>query len=259
MTSNDKAVNVVWERLLVGPDSVLLVDDDQVAEQFPGLDLYEQLRRAGVPMPAGPGPVELLVSAAAELVVLRADDADDALYLLPQEAGGLVVAWYRNVLDTVQPEQDQLLTADQRELHQELERQAAPTREVAAAAEWVYGSPQDLVLDLGRFFVRGARFHRVGGISGAANAAREVHGRLYVEGYVLTYERMAKPDAWAAVGDEVIAGPDALAYLGVPIAEPYRRRVTRNSLAASVLHGQQYHDWRLLRAGLPPEASPASK
>jgi hypothetical protein len=95
---------MVWERLLVAPDSVLLLDDDdQVAERYPELGLHERLRRASVPMPAGPGSLELLVAAAAEQVVLRDGDGRQPL---GQEASDLVLAWYREAIDTAQPERN---------------------------------------------------------------------------------------------------------------------------------------------------------
>lgn len=242
---------MVWERLLVAPDSVWLLEDGQASARYPADGVYQRLRRAGMPMPPGAGPVELLIAPAAELVVLCAGTSLDDMHLLTEQASDVVMGWYRTAVDTVQPDEASALSLEQRELRDALERLAAPTREKAAVAQWVYGSPAALVLDLGRPFVRGDQLRTVVGFSGAAAAAREIAGRVYVEGYVLDAHHQAVPAAWAVVGDEVIAGPDAAAYFGVPLSESFRTMVTRRSGAASVLHGQELDGWQLLRRGLP--------
>lgn len=245
---------MVWERLLVAMDSVWLLEDGHAVERYPADGVYEELRRAGMPMPPGEGPVELLIAPAAELVVLRAGTSLDDVHLLTEEACDVVMGWYRTAVNTVQPDEASALSPEQRELRDALEQLAAPTREMAAAAQWVYGSPAALVLDVGRSFVRGDQLRTVVGFSGAAAAAREMADRVYVEGYVLDTQRQAVPAAWAAVGEEVVAGPVAVAYFGVPLSEGFRKMVTRRSGAASVLHGQELDAWQLLRMGLPQGA-----
>lgn len=147
-------------------------------------------------------------------------------------------------------------TAAELELVDELDRRAAATREMAAAGGWVHGSVEDLCLAAGRWYVRtGDELLAVVGFNGVANAAKEQRLQ-YVEGYLLDDERQVQAAAWAARGDEVVAGPAGVAYLGVPLTEQFRQLVRRRSGAAAVLHGQQLDEWRLLRAGLLPGAAP---
>lgn len=147
------------------------------------------------------------------------------------------------------------LTGAEHELLAELDRRAGATREMAAAGGWVYGSVEDLVLRLGRWYRSLVAPAPTGGFSGAATAAKERRA-TYVEGYVLDREGQVQAATWAALGDEVLAGPAAAAYLGVPLEERFRKLVCKRSGAAAVLHGQQLDRWRLLINGLPPGAVP---
>lgn len=147
------------------------------------------------------------------------------------------------------------LTDAEQKLLAELDRRAEPTREMAAAAGWVYGSVEDLCVAIGRWYRPSTALAPVVGFSGAAAAAKE-RGALYVEGFVLDDEHQVQAAAWGARGDEVVIGPPGLAYLGVPLTESFRRLVCKRSGAAAVLHGQQLDRWRLLINGLPPGAVP---
>lgn len=147
-------------------------------------------------------------------------------------------------------------TAVEQELLDELNRRAAATREMAAAGGWKYGSVEDLMLQLGRWYMPAtAELVPVVGFSGVATAAKERRA-WYVEGYLLDDDHQVQVAAWAARDGQVVAGQPGLAYLGVPLVERFRLLVCKRSGAASALHGQQFDRWRLLRAGLPPDATP---
>jgi hypothetical protein len=147
------------------------------------------------------------------------------------------------------------LTAAEQELLDELERRVEPTREMAVAGGWVYGSVEDLVLQLGRWYLPAAVMTPVVGFSGVATAAKERRA-CYVEGFALGADHQVRAAAWAARSDEVVAGQPGLAYLGVPLTEQFRKRVCKRSGAAAALHGQQLDRWRLLIGGLLPGAVP---
>jgi hypothetical protein len=145
----------------------------------------------------------------------------------------------------------------ERRLVTELTRRGKPTRARAAKAQWAFGSPEDCVVALGRLFSPAPTMEVTtgSGFAGAAEYVRQHRGAVYVEGFVLaTDDEQVVAASWAARGDQVMYGPAAEVYLGVPIAESFRLAVRRRSGAAAVIHGQQLDRWRLLRAGLPPDA-----
>jgi hypothetical protein len=146
------------------------------------------------------------------------------------------------------------LAAAEQLLLAELDRRAEPTRAMAAAGGWVYGSVEDLCIAIGRWYRPSTVLPPAVGFSGAAAASKERRAQ-YVEGYILD-EGQVHVAAWAARGEEVVAGPAGAAYLGVPLTERFRRLVCKRSGAAAVLHGQQLDRWRLLIGGLPPGAVP---
>ncbi len=149
-------------------------------------------------------------------------------------------------LDLPRSPAEQLLLA-------ELDRRAAPTRAKAKDALWEYGSVEDLVLCMGRWYLATVAPVPAVGFSAVVTQARERRG-TYVEGFQFDIDYRVLPAAWVATGDLVMAGTGGMAFLGVPLRLDFVDTVRRRSGAASVLHGQQLDRWRRLEFGLPRTA-----
>ncbi|WP_157528004.1 hypothetical protein [Nocardia sp. NRRL S-836] len=137
------------------------------------------------------------------------------------------------------------LTAALRELE-------APFRTLVDDSGWAHASMEGLVLDLGRWFEADprTRFAPQIAFSVAASEAGRTTGGLYVEGYAWIDGR-AQAAAWCAVGDRVGYGPRAEAYLGVPLAPQFCRRVQQRNGTAAVLLSKHPKLLPLLQNGLP--------
>ncbi|MFC0540636.1 hypothetical protein [Kutzneria chonburiensis] len=149
---------------------------------------------------------------------------------------------------------DELISEADKQLLAELDRRAAPTRDQAAAALWVYGSVEDLVIQAGRWYLPTVAPLPAGGFSGVARQARE-RGLQYVEGFLLDVNYVLREAAWAANGDLIVVGTaGGLAFRGVPLRAGFADIVRKRSGSASVLHGQRLDRWRLLEFGFPRNA-----
>ena len=126
----------------------------------------------------------------------------------------------------------------------------APFRTLVDDSGWAHASMEGLVLDLGRWFVPAAdaRLTQQITFSVAASEAARVSGGLYVEGYVWVNDR-PEPAAWCGVGDQVVYGPEAAAYLGIPLAPHFCRRIQQRNGTAAVLMSKHPQLLPLLKEG----------
>ncbi|ANZ39573.1 hypothetical protein BBK82_29525 [Lentzea guizhouensis] len=128
----------------------------------------------------------------------------------------------------------------------------APFRTLVDDSGWAHASMEGLVLDLGRWFAPTATTRLTPQLtfSVAASEAARITGGLYVEGYVWV-DGHAEPAAWCGVGDQVVYGPEAGAYLGVPLAPHFCRRIQQRNGTAAVLMSKHPKLLPLLKDGLP--------
>ncbi|WP_157529309.1 hypothetical protein [Nocardia sp. NRRL S-836] len=131
----------------------------------------------------------------------------------------------------------------------------APFRTLVEDAAWAHASMEGLVLDLGRWWMAGPDSRLVEQIafSVAASEAVRTPGGVYVEGFVWA-DGQVRAAAWCGVGTRVVYGPRADAYLGVPLAPRFCRRVQQRTGAAAVLMSKDSKLLPMLRDGLPPDA-----
>lgn len=111
LIDENKRVEVVWERFLIGVDVVALVDrDDHELERWTAGDLFAQLLLAGVPATYDPHGeaafggrseyLDLLVAAPQELVTVHTPgDGIGTVDLLPPDTTAIVMDWYRRNVD----------------------------------------------------------------------------------------------------------------------------------------------------------------
>ncbi|SES28611.1 hypothetical protein SAMN05216188_13063 [Lentzea xinjiangensis] len=130
-----------------------------------------------------------------------------------------------------------------------------PFRTLVDDSGWVHASVEGLVLDLGRWWDAGSdlRLDQQSAYSVAASEAARTEGGVYVEGY-LWRDGQAAPAAWCGVGEKVVYGPRADAYLGVPLSPRFCRRVQQRNGTAPVLMSRHPNLLPLLTRGLPPGA-----
>lgn len=112
LSSDDRSVEVIWERFLVAVDIVALADpDDHELARWPAGDLFERLVVAGVPATRDPRGdaaafggrteyLDLLVAAPHELVAVHTPGAGiGTVDLLPPDTARIVLDWYRRYVD----------------------------------------------------------------------------------------------------------------------------------------------------------------
>jgi hypothetical protein len=145
---------------------------------------------------------------------------------------------------------DRVLSPAEEVLLAELDRRAEPTRAQAKEGLWVYESVEDLVIQVGRWYLPTLAPTTAAGFSGAATKAWELRAR-YVEGFLLDLDDRVQPAAWAVKGEVIVAGTGGgLAFRGVPLTRAFADAVRRRSGAASVPHGQKLDRWRVVEFGL---------
>lgn len=128
----------------------------------------------------------------------------------------------------------------------------APFRTLVDDSEWAHASMEGLVLDVGRWWTADTdtRLSPQVTFSVAASEAGRLRGGVYVEGY-LWLDGLPVPGAWCGLGDRVVYGPWAEAYLGVPLSPHFRRRVQQRNGTAAVLMSKHPKLLPLLKDGLP--------
>ncbi|HEX8868697.1 MAG TPA: hypothetical protein VF821_23760 [Lentzea sp.] len=127
----------------------------------------------------------------------------------------------------------------------------APFRTLVDDSEWAHASVEGLVLDAGTWWFADAdtRLAPQVAFSVAFSEAGRVRGAVYVEGYIWQDGPVAA--AWCGLGDRVVYGPRAEAYLGVPLAQHFCRRIQQRNGTAAVLMSKHQNLLPLLRDGLP--------
>ncbi|WP_157528674.1 hypothetical protein [Nocardia sp. NRRL S-836] len=131
----------------------------------------------------------------------------------------------------------------------------APFRTLVDDSGWEHASVEGLILDLGRWWEADCHSRLVPQITfsvAASEAARTANG-VYIEGYVLVGGQV-RPAAWCGAGEKVVYGPQADAYLGVPLSPRFCRRVQQRNGTAAVLMSKDPKLLPLLTHGLPPDA-----
>lgn len=128
----------------------------------------------------------------------------------------------------------------------------APFRTLVDDSEWAHASMEGLVLDVGRWWAAdaGTRLSPQVTFSDAFSEAPRHQGGVYVEGYIWADGR-AVAAAWCGLGDKVVYGPRADAYLGVPLSPHFCRRIQQRNGTAAVLMSKHPKLLPLLRHGLP--------
>ena len=129
----------------------------------------------------------------------------------------------------------------------------APFRTLVDDSEWAHASVEGLVLDLGRWWDADSDTRLVAQIafSVAASEAVRIPNGVYVEGYIWV-SGQPTPAAWCGVGEKVMYGPRAGAYLGVPLSPRFCRGVRQRNGTSAVLMSKQPKLLPLLTNGLPP-------
>jgi hypothetical protein len=132
----------------------------------------------------------------------------------------------------------------------------APFRTLVDDSEWAHASMEGLVLDAGTWWTAGAgtRLAPQVAFSVAFSEAGRVQGAVYVEGYIWA-DGHAVAAAWCGLDDEVVYGPRAEAYLGVPLSPHFCRRTQQRNGTAAVLMSKHPKLLPLLRDGLPRGAT----
>lgn len=131
----------------------------------------------------------------------------------------------------------------------------APFRTLVDDSGWAHASVEGLVLDVGRWWDAGSDTRSVAQVAfsvAASEAARTPNG-VYVEGYIWAGGQ-ATPAAWCGVGEKVVYGPSADAYLGVPLSPRFCQRVRQHNGTAAVLMSKHPKLLPLLTNGLPSGA-----
>jgi hypothetical protein len=128
----------------------------------------------------------------------------------------------------------------------------APFRTLVDDSEWAHASVEGLVLDVGTWWTAdtATRLSPQATFSVAASEAARLNGAVYVEGYVWTDGRPVAA-GWCGLGDRVVYGPKAQAYLGVPLSPHFCRRIQQRNGTAAVLMSKDPRLLPLLRDGLP--------
>ncbi|MET9634157.1 hypothetical protein ABZX92_42565 [Lentzea sp. NPDC006480] len=128
----------------------------------------------------------------------------------------------------------------------------APFRTLVDDSEWAHASVEGLVLDVGTWWFADAdtRLAPQVAFSVAFSEAGRLQGAVYVEGY-LWADGQPVAAAWCGLGDRVVYGPRAEAYLGVPLSPHFCRRVQQRNGTAAVLMSKHPKLLPLLRDGLP--------
>ncbi|MEU0882259.1 hypothetical protein ABZ345_26900 [Lentzea sp. NPDC005914] len=128
----------------------------------------------------------------------------------------------------------------------------APFRTLVDDSEWAHASVEGLVLDVGRWFSADAETRLAPQVtfSVAFSEAGRLQGAVYVEGY-LWVDGKAIAGAWCGLGDRVVYGPRAQAYLGVPLSPHFCRGIQQRNGTAAVLMSKHPKLLPLLRDGLP--------
>lgn len=128
----------------------------------------------------------------------------------------------------------------------------APFRTLVDDSEWAHASMEGLVLDVGTWWTAdaGTRLSPQVTFSVAFSEAARLQGAVYVEGY-LWLDGHPVPGAWCGKNDQVVYGPRAEAYLGVPLSPHFCRRVQQRNGTAAVLMSKHPKLLPLLRDGLP--------
>lgn len=130
-----------------------------------------------------------------------------------------------------------------------------PFRTLVDDSGWAHASVEGLVLDLGRWWDADSdtRFVPQVAFSIAASEALRVSGGMYVEGYIWA-DGQATSAAWCVVGEKIVYGPRADAYLGIPLSARFCQRVRQRNGTAAVLTSRHPKLLPLLTNGLPAGA-----
>ncbi|MBP2477693.1 hypothetical protein JOF53_006565 [Crossiella equi] len=156
--------------------------------------------------------------------------------------------------------QPALDTTAQARLLEQLRLRARLASAATGTAEWLFTSPEDLVLSLGRWgrphtLPAGATFGLPGRCFANANLYAARHpGLYYVEGYALDRIGFAHPHAWCVdetgtVHDNTWEEP-GLAYAGLPFTRDY----AQNAGTDRLVHDHYRDHCRILRVGFPAGA-----
>ncbi len=127
-----------------------------------------------------------------------------------------------------------------------------PFRTLVDDSDWAHASMEGLVLDLGRWWTADAatRLAPQVAFSVAASEAARLTGGVYVEGYIWRDDHPV-PAAWCGLGDRVVYGPQAAAYLGIGLSPHFCRRVQQRNGTAAVLLSKHPKLLPFLKDGLP--------
>ncbi|MFD5828364.1 hypothetical protein [Lentzea sp. NPDC060358] len=128
----------------------------------------------------------------------------------------------------------------------------APFRTLVDDSGWAHASVEGLVLDAGTWWTAGpgTRLQPQVTFSDAYSEAARHQGGVYVEGFVWL-DGAPVAAAWCGAGGEVIYGPRADAYLGVPLSPHFCRRVQQRNGTAAVLMSKHPGLLPVLRDGVP--------
>ncbi len=132
----------------------------------------------------------------------------------------------------------------------------APFRTLVDDSAWAHASIEGLVLDVGTWWTAdaGTRLSPQATFSVAASEAARLQGGVYVEGYIWV-DGQAVAAAWCGLGDRVVYGPRAGAYLGIALSPHFRRGIQQRNGTAAVLMSKHPKLLPLLRDGLPRNAT----
>ncbi|HEX7306244.1 hypothetical protein [Lentzea sp.] len=106
----------------------------------------------------------------------------------------------------------------------------APFRTLVDDSDWAHASVEGLVLDVGTWWSADARTRLQPQVtfSDAFSEAARHQGGVYVEGFVWL-DGAPVAAAWCGAGDEVVYGPRADAYLGLPLSPRFCRRLQQRT------------------------------